>query len=185
MPPKDPINWMLSDAIETLARAERLHQRFLNLQPLTGKREPCWEPPIDVIETDLPGLVSLDKYVVDFILQSSTMLRSLGRMTWAKAIATSGNRIDVRQAIMALLQQAGFPLSSNEIRQRLVALRGLSDNFQIYSSEAIVRVDSRRWGLNDRDISLKRSDQPALLEHLAEVLGQRGSGIHVARPCTL
>lgn len=35
MPPKDPINWMLSDAIETLARAERLHQRFLNLQPLT------------------------------------------------------------------------------------------------------------------------------------------------------
>jgi hypothetical protein len=106
-------------------------------------------------------------------------------MTWAKAIATSGNRIDVRQAIMALLQQAGFPLSSNEIRQRLVALRGLSDNFQIYSSEAIVRVDSRRLGLNDRDISLKRSDQPALLEHLAEVLGQRGSGIHVARPCTL
>ena len=33
MPPKDPINWMLSEAIETLARAERLHQQFLNLQP--------------------------------------------------------------------------------------------------------------------------------------------------------
>lgn len=31
MPPKDPINWMLSDAIQTLARAERLHQQFLNL----------------------------------------------------------------------------------------------------------------------------------------------------------
>jgi HSP20 family protein len=26
MPAKDPINWMLSDAIETLARAERLQR---------------------------------------------------------------------------------------------------------------------------------------------------------------
>ncbi len=33
MSTKDPINWMLSDAIETLARAERLHQQFLSLQP--------------------------------------------------------------------------------------------------------------------------------------------------------
>jgi hypothetical protein len=131
-------------------------------------------------ERGLPGIVSLDKYVVDVVLRPSQLLRSLGRMTWSKAIATSGNRIDVRQAIVALLQQAGFPLSSNEIRQRLVALRGVSENFQIYSSGAIVRVDSRRWGLNDRDISLKRSDQPALLEHLSEVLRQRGSGIHLS-----
>lgn len=57
MPTKDPINWMLSDAIETLARAERLHQQFLNLQPLTGTREPSWEPPIDVLETDREVLI--------------------------------------------------------------------------------------------------------------------------------
>jgi HSP20 family protein len=54
---KDPINWMLSNAIETLARAERLHQQFLNLQPFTGTREPSWEPPIDVIETDSEVLI--------------------------------------------------------------------------------------------------------------------------------
>jgi len=54
---KDPINWMLSNAIETLARAERLHQQFLNLQPFTGTREPSWEPPIDVIETDREVLI--------------------------------------------------------------------------------------------------------------------------------
>lgn len=57
MPNKDPINWMLSNAIETLARAERLHQQFLNLQPLTGTREPSWEPPIDVLETDREVLI--------------------------------------------------------------------------------------------------------------------------------
>lgn len=85
MPPKDPINWMLSDAIETLARAERLHQRFLNLQPLTGKREPCWEPPIDVIETDdeiliqiaLPGV---DPNDVEAVLDKGTLVIS-GRRT--------------------------------------------------------------------------------------------------------
>ncbi|QHO75622.1 heat-shock protein Hsp20 [Bradyrhizobium sp. CCBAU 051011] len=57
MPPKDSINWMLSDAIETIARAERLHQQFLNLKPLAGTREPSWEPPIDVLETDREILI--------------------------------------------------------------------------------------------------------------------------------
>lgn len=45
----DPINWMLSEAIGSLARAERLRQQFFNLQSAAG---PSWEPPIDVLETD-------------------------------------------------------------------------------------------------------------------------------------
>ena len=57
MSTKDPINWMLSNAIETLARAERLHQQFLNLQPWTGTGEPSWEPPIDVLETEREVLI--------------------------------------------------------------------------------------------------------------------------------
>ena len=77
MPPKDPINWMLSDAIETLARAERLHQQFFNLQPLAGTREPSWEPPIDVLETEreilifiaLPGV---DPDEVEAVLEKGT-----------------------------------------------------------------------------------------------------------------
>jgi HSP20 family protein len=63
MSTKDPINWMLSEAIGSLARAERLRQQFFNLQSTGG---PCWEPPIDVLETDdellifvaLPGVDS-------------------------------------------------------------------------------------------------------------------------------
>lgn len=57
MSTKDPINWMLSNAIETLARAERLHRQFLSLQPGTGTGEPSWEPPIDVLETDREVLI--------------------------------------------------------------------------------------------------------------------------------
>jgi HSP20 family protein len=57
MATEDPINWMLSDAIVTLARAERLHQQFLKLRPSAGAVEPCWEPPIDVLETDREVLI--------------------------------------------------------------------------------------------------------------------------------
>jgi HSP20 family molecular chaperone IbpA len=57
MPPKDPINWMLADAIERLARGQRLQQQFLNLQPWSGTREPSWEPPIDVLETEREVLI--------------------------------------------------------------------------------------------------------------------------------
>jgi HSP20 family protein len=56
MATKDPINWMLTDAIETLARAERLHQQFLKLRPWAGD-EPSWEPPIDVLETEREVLI--------------------------------------------------------------------------------------------------------------------------------
>jgi HSP20 family protein len=85
MPPKDPINWMLSDAIETLARAERLHQQFLNLQPLAGAREPSWEPPTDVLETDreiliLIALPGVDPNEVDAVLENGTLVVS-GRRT--------------------------------------------------------------------------------------------------------
>jgi HSP20 family molecular chaperone IbpA len=84
MPAKDPINWMLSDAIEALARAERLHQQFLNLQPL-GVKEPSWEPPIDVLETDreiliLIALPGVDPNEVEALLEDRTLVVS-GRRT--------------------------------------------------------------------------------------------------------
>jgi HSP20 family protein len=84
MPPKDPINWMLSDAIETLARAERLHQQFLNLRPWAGTQEPSWEPPIDVLETDhevliLIALPGVDPNEVDAVIDQQGTLVVSGR----------------------------------------------------------------------------------------------------------
>src|SRR3954454_14450719 len=78
---KDPINWMLTDAIETLARAERLHQQFLNLRPLTGSREPSWEPPIDVLETEgeiliLIALPAVDPDEVETVLDDGHLVVS-------------------------------------------------------------------------------------------------------------
>jgi HSP20 family protein len=55
--PRDPADWMLSQAIETLARAEQMHRQFFRLQRSGELREPRWEPPVDVLETDREVLV--------------------------------------------------------------------------------------------------------------------------------
>ena len=76
----DPINWMLSEALGSLARAERLHQQFFTLQTA------FWEPPIDVLETDeeililvaLPG-VDLDQ--VEAVIEENGVLVISGSRT--------------------------------------------------------------------------------------------------------
>jgi HSP20 family protein len=52
MSSRDPVNWMLSEAIEQLARAERMHRQFFSLKAAAEPRVSIWEPPIDVLETE-------------------------------------------------------------------------------------------------------------------------------------
>jgi HSP20 family protein len=81
MPRKDPGNWMLSEAIDSLVRAERLRQQFFSLQSKAGLPEPCWEPPIDVLETDqeiliLVALPGVDPDQVEAIIEDGTLVVS-------------------------------------------------------------------------------------------------------------
>ena len=54
MAARDVQVWMWSEAVEMLARAERLHRQLF--QPL-AQRAPAWEPPVDVLETKREVLV--------------------------------------------------------------------------------------------------------------------------------
>jgi HSP20 family protein len=77
----DPGDWMLSEAIDRLARTERLRQRFFSLQVRTGSREPSWEPPIDVLETDrefliLVALPGVDPDQVEAVIDNGTLVVS-------------------------------------------------------------------------------------------------------------
>src|SRR5690606_16094443 len=49
-------SWMWSEACEMLARAERLHQQLFHPQSAKA-RQPCWRPPVDLLETDEEVLV--------------------------------------------------------------------------------------------------------------------------------
>jgi HSP20 family protein len=85
MSKNDPVNWMLSEAIDSLARAERLRQQFFSLQSKAGARETTWEPPIDVLETEreilifvaLPGV---DPEQVEAVIENGTLVISGDRV---------------------------------------------------------------------------------------------------------
>jgi HSP20 family molecular chaperone IbpA len=44
----DAISWMWPEACAMIARAERLHRQFFHVGE--ARREPVWEPPIDILE---------------------------------------------------------------------------------------------------------------------------------------
>jgi HSP20 family protein len=80
MAARDPANWMLSEAIETLARAERMRRQFFQLQR-SQMREPAWEPPLDMIETErellvLVALPGVDPDQVEAVIENGTLVVS-------------------------------------------------------------------------------------------------------------
>jgi HSP20 family protein len=79
--PKYPVNWMLSEAIDSLARADRLHRQFFSLQPSAGSQESSWEPPVDVLETDeeiliLVALPGVNPEEVEAVIDGGTLIVS-------------------------------------------------------------------------------------------------------------
>jgi HSP20 family protein len=65
---RDPRIWMWADACELLGEAERLHRQFF--VPARGRaKEPTWEAPVDVLETEqeLTILVALPGVAPDHV----------------------------------------------------------------------------------------------------------------------
>ena len=126
------------------------------------------------------GFDGLDKYVLNIALAGSSMLKSLGRMTWIAPATDDPSRIDVHQAVVTIVQSAGHPLRTGEIKERLTAVRGISEFFQIFPIDPLIRVQPGLWGINDRDVSVPREEQQQLVEQLVQILNKRQSGIHVS-----
>jgi hypothetical protein len=130
----------------------------------------------DVIVPD-----EFDKYQLDIALKQVGHLHSLGRMVWAQNdIGNETTRVDIRQAVIAILQTAGGPLTSAELRQRLVAVRGINPGMQFQVIDPLIKLNSQLWALNDRDIPIKKSDQPAFLESIVVQLRSRMTPIHIS-----
>lgn len=122
-----------------------------------------------------------NKYVIDVVLRLYSSLKRLGRMVWAPADAgPDAARVDLRQAVIATLQQAGGPLTGAELHQRLVAIRGINDGWNFVCGDPVIRLGSGRWGINDRDVPVKRAEQTELQEKLVKMLEARGSGLHIS-----
>ena len=96
MSTKDPVNWMLAEAIGSFARAERLRQQFFSL------RQSSWEPPIDVLETEdeflifvaLPGV---DPDQVEAVIEDGTLVISGHRVLPAELRNARIHRLELPQ----------------------------------------------------------------------------------------
>jgi HSP20 family molecular chaperone IbpA len=102
MSTKDPVNWMLSEAIDSLARAERLRQQFFSLQSRAGFGEPSWEPPIDVLETYreiliLVALPGVDPEEVVAVIEHGTLIVSGVRVLPAELRDARIHRLELPQ----------------------------------------------------------------------------------------
>jgi hypothetical protein len=92
----------------------------------------------------------LTPYVINFALKDSKLLVDLRRMVWGLGAAWlegAASRVDVRTAVIALLREHGSPMTTDEIRERLREVRGVSQTFQIHPSGPLVRVGTGLWGL--------------------------------------
>jgi hypothetical protein len=123
---------------------------------------------------------SFDKYQMDIALKQAGQLRSLGRMVWTNSEASNESaRVDIRQAVIAILQSAGEPLTSIDLRQRLVAVRGINQGMQFQVIDPLIKLNSQLWALNDRDLAIKRLEQPAFLDSVVAQLQLRMKPIHI------
>lgn len=123
----------------------------------------------------------LSPYVLSIALRQSTVLVNLKRMMWGMRRGLPGqmHRIDVQQAVLAMLQAEGAPMLAKDIRDRIAAERGLGDYFQISRSDHVVPLGGGRWGLIDRDVPLNREEIEEIHDVLEKILEDRGGPIEV------
>ena len=75
----DPRNWMWSEALQMLARAERLQREVFSPPGLSRRAAISWEPPVDVLETNdavlvLVALPGVDAQQVQLVIHNGVLL---------------------------------------------------------------------------------------------------------------
>jgi len=84
-------DWMLSEALQMLAQAERLHRQVF--RPVPSAHGVAWEPPVDVVETKdavliLAALPGVDPDQVQAVIEDGTLVLS-GERTLPDEVKTA------------------------------------------------------------------------------------------------
>lgn len=123
----------------------------------------------------------LTPYTLNISLNESSELQYLGRNLWGRRGDGAGStslRIDIRQAITALLTQAGKPMTNSEIKDALSSTRGVNKSFQVFPSGSIINVGLGLWGLIERDLPISPEEQHRLVDILKAILLKNNIGLH-------
>ena len=128
------------------------------------------------------GFEALDKYIVDIALTKSSMVRSLRRMVWVPSSQNDEGqaRINIHEATVSIIELAGKPLSTHEIKKRLTEERGINNTVCIHLKPPLVRLEPGVFGIFARDYPLSSDEQARLVEKAILALEKRQSGLHLS-----
>ena len=94
-------DWMWSEACEMLARADRMHRELFRPGGLR-ERQPTWEPPVDILETDfevvaLIALPGVDAEKAEAVIEDDYLVIA-GARTYPPVLRTAAiHRLELPQ----------------------------------------------------------------------------------------
>lgn len=121
--------------------------------------------------------VGVNKHLLDLLLRRTSTLKPVGRMVWIPVDSTSTirqARIDIIDASVRILMDAGKPMRFTAIRSALQMSRGVGRNFQLHSTRELTRTAPRIWGLVRRDFGLDDEQYERLMDAAIQIVTSRG-----------
>ena len=166
-----PRHFQLSDdlrdelvrAVETIVKAGHPDRQW-HVDELVEMLQPCFAA------TDR----NINKYLLNFALESSSILVPKGRFVWVLKTHADRFRIDVHEAIETILEQHGGPMSLAEIKAELNKRRGLGQYLNIVANVPRLKVAPGTWGLLERDFHLSRDRAEEICRLILDLLRVRG-----------
>jgi HSP20 family protein len=94
-------SWMWSEALDLMARAERMHREVFRPSRSIGQM-PVWEPPVDMIETDhevlvLVALPGVDPERVEAVIDGADLVVAGSRLLPAELRTAIIHRLELPQ----------------------------------------------------------------------------------------
>jgi HSP20 family protein len=123
---------MLSEAVEALMRADRMHREVFQLRETTTR--PAWEPPVDVIETD--------EHVLIFIALPGVAMERVEAAIEGATLVVSGRRVLPPQLRTAIIHRLELPQGHFERRIPLPA--GLYDEIARSVEDGCLLISLRK-----------------------------------------
>jgi HSP20 family protein len=128
----NPRSWMLSEAVEVLMRAERMHREVFQLRPTVAR--PAWEPPADVLETDEEVLI--------FIALPGVAMEDVDAAIEGAALVVSGRRVLPAQLRTAIIHRLELP--QGRFERRIPLPPGLYDRIAQAVSDGCLLISLRK-----------------------------------------
>lgn len=142
----------------------------------TGRQWHCEEICDIIMEANvLPR--SVTPYEVSIMLEKTEGIEYLGRLVWMAcnhSAAEEATRASIAEIVESAIEDAGRPLSNEEIWAAVTRVRGISTYRLVPETDRVVRMRRGVFGLIDRDIGVDEKSMNAWLKVIAKELDQEG-----------